>query len=139
MTDNNTIQHFELASTIESLSMIEKLIDEVCDKYGISEDHYGNILIALTEAINNAILHGNKMDPNKNVNLDLEAGANDICFTIKDQGEGFNYDDVPDPTLPENLEKINGRGVFLMKSLADDVLFEESGSCVRLKFSISAN
>lgn len=139
MTEHNTIQYLELPSKTESLSKIELLIEEICQTFKISEDSYGNILIALTEAVNNAITHGNKLDPSKKVNLEYETTKNQLSFTIKDEGIGFDYDDIPDPTLPENIEKINGRGVFLMKSLADEVKFEENGALVKLKFNISVN
>lgn len=139
MIEENIIQRLELSSNIESISEIETFIDSICDKYSIGEDSYGNILIALTEAINNAITHGNKLDPNKKVNLNMETGQNQLNFTIIDEGEGFNFDAIPDPTLPENISKLRGRGVFLMKSLADEVVFEEAGRIVKLKFTISAN
>lgn len=132
-----TIQKMELSSQVSNLHQIEQLIDCIYDKHHITEDNYGNILIALTEAVNNAIVHGNQQDPNKKVNLVLETSKKDVCFLVKDEGKGFDFDHVPDPTLPENLHKLHGRGVFLMKSLADDVAFEENGSLVRLTFSIS--
>lgn len=139
MIQGGIIQQIELSSTLESLSQIENFIDEVCEQYKFGEDHYGNILIALTEAVNNAITHGNKLNPDKKVNLNMETTTDVVEFTIKDEGTGFDFDNVPDPTLPENLEKIRGRGIFLMKSLADDVIFEENGAMIKLKFSISVN
>lgn len=139
MIQGGIIQQIELSSTLESLSRIENFIDEVCEQYKFGEDYYGNILIALTEAVNNAITHGNKLDPHKKVNLNMETTTEDVEFTIKDEGSGFDFDNVPDPTLPENLEKIRGRGIFLMKSLADTVVFEENGAIIKLKFSISVN
>lgn len=139
MIEENTMQHMQLPSQIESISQIESFIDDVCDQFSIGEDHYGNILIALTEAINNAITHGNKFDAAKKVNVEMESSPNELCFTISDEGEGFDFDNIPDPTLPENITKINGRGVFLMKSLADEVIFDEKGTKTTLKFTISAN
>ena len=139
MIEENTIQHLELPSKIESISEIENFIDNLCEQRAIGEDEYGNILIALTEAINNAITHGNQFDANKKVNLEMESTHNQICFTVSDEGNGFDFNQIPDPTLPENITKTNGRGVFLMKSLADEVLFEENGSKTTLKFTVSAN
>lgn len=139
MIQGGIIQHIELASKLESLSEIENFIDDVCEQNMFGEDHYGNILIALTEAVNNAITHGNKLDPNKKVNLNMETTVSDVEFTIKDEGAGFDVNNVPDPTLPENIEKLSGRGIFLMKALADKVDFEENGTIIKLKFSISAN
>jgi anti-sigma regulatory factor (Ser/Thr protein kinase) len=135
----NIVQRIEIPSRTDSLIMIEALIDELCSTHGIKEDCYGNMLIAITEAVNNAITHGNKLDVSKNVNLEYESSDNEVLFTIRDQGSGFDYNHVPDPTQPENITKLNGRGVFLMKNLADEVLFEENGSKVLLRFSISAN
>jgi len=139
MIQGGIIQQIELSSKLESLSKIENFIDDVCEQYKFGEDHYGNILIALTEAINNAITHGNQLNPDKKVNLNMETTTNNVEFTIKDEGVGFDYDNIPDPTLPENLEKLSGRGIFLMKSLADDVVFEEKGRIIKLRFSLSAN
>ena len=139
MIQGGIIQQIELSSRLESLSEIEKFIDEVCEQCQFGEDHYGNILIALTEAVNNAITHGNQLNPDKKVNLNMETTTKDVEFTIKDEGTGFDYDNVPDPTLPENLEKLSGRGIFLMKSLADQVDFEENGRIIKLRFSLSAN
>ena len=139
MIEENTIQHMQLPSQIDSISQIETFIDDVCDQFSIGEDHYGNILIALTEAINNAITHGNKLDASKKVHVEMESNSREISFTISDEGDGFDFENIPDPTLPENITKINGRGVFLMKSLADEVIFDENGTKTTLKFSMSAN
>lgn len=129
-------QRLNFPSTQENLIIVEKLIDDVCAKYQVNEDYYGNILIAVTEAVNNAINHGNKQDPDKEVNVDFSIDNGSLSFKVKDEGEGFDYDHLPDPTDPENLEKISGRGVFLMKNLADEVSFEDDGRIVELKFKL---
>lgn len=139
MIQSGIIQNIELASDLESLSRIETFIDDVCEQYGFGEDHYGNMLIALTEAVNNAITHGNKLDPAKKVSLVMEASESEVCFVVKDEGVGFDFNNIPDPTLPENIEKTRGRGLFLMKTLADEVGFEENGTIIRLNFYISSN
>ncbi|TXB64759.1 ATP-binding protein [Vicingus serpentipes] len=130
-------QNLVLSSDISNLIQIEKLIDSVCDNCHITEDNYGNILIALTEAVNNAIVHGNKEDVSKKVTLTYVVSSNEVCFVVKDEGNGFDLNQVPDPTLPENINKLNGRGVFLMNSLADEVVYEENGSAVSLKFCLT--
>lgn len=122
-------------SRTENLSLVEKLVDDVCAEHKISEDYYGNILIAVTEAVNNAIQHGNKMDDAKKVSVCFSTNKTDFRFTVQDQGDGFNYDDLPDPTNPENIEKPNGRGIFLMRNLADEVNFFQEGRQVELKFA----
>lgn len=136
---NKINDNIEFESQLNNISQIELLIDEVCDKLSIDQDYYGNMLIALTEAVNNAIIHGNKQDPNKHVKLHYETKNNEVLFTVQDQGIGFDYLKVPDPTTPENIHNLNGRGVFLMKNLADEVTFEKNGSKVMLRFTISTN
>lgn len=132
-------QNLELSSDVSNLIQIEKLIDSVCDNCHITEDNYGNILIALTEAVNNAIVHGNKEDVSKKVTLTYVVSNNEVCFVVKDEGKGFDLNQVPDPTLPENINKLNGRGVFLMNSLADEVVYEENGSAVSLRFCLTSS
>lgn len=127
-----------ISSKTENMVAVESLINDICDTFKISEDHYGNILVALTEAVNNAIQHGNKNNPSKHINISFNIRPDHISFTIKDEGPGFDYNTLPDPTAPENIEKPNGRGVFLMKNLADNVEFENNGSTVKLDFKTGA-
>ena len=122
-------------SKIENISIAERLIDDICEEYKVGEENYGNILIAITEAVNNAISHGNRQDASKDVILTFKPEKDCLIFIIEDQGPGFDYNNLPDPTAPENIEQPNGRGVFLMKHLADEVEFNETGSIVELKFN----
>lgn len=132
-------QQLELQSASESIHIVEKLIDAICANYKVNEDHYGNILVAVTEAVNNAIYHGNKANPLKKIFVTFSSSDKAISFTVRDEGEGFDYKHLPDPTDPKNIEKPTGRGVFLMHRLADDVKFSEKGRCVSLSFGIVAN
>jgi serine/threonine-protein kinase RsbW len=100
------------------------------------EDHYGNILIATTEAVNNAIKHGCKQKPDAMVTIQVRRSGKELCFIVKDNGKGFDYENLPDPTAPENIEREDGRGIFLMKSLADNVVFESNGAEVHLIFNV---
>ncbi|MBL4623618.1 MAG: ATP-binding protein [Flavobacteriales bacterium] len=132
-------QEIRISSKTENLTVVETFVDEVCEEFKINEDYYGNILIALTEAVTNAIQHGNKYDPEKNIDLQFIPKEKELIFTIKDQGSGFDFNNLPDPTEPENIEKLHGRGIYLMKHLADKVEFSDNGRAVELNFSISAN
>ena len=125
-----------IPSKIENLSIVEKAVDEISSKYNLSSELYGNILIATIEAANNAILHGNQLDENKNVDIVFKLENKFLKVTIKDQGKGFDYNNIPDPTAPENIEKINGRGIFLMERLADQIKFFDNGSRVELTFNL---
>lgn len=129
-------EKISISSKAENIILVEQMIDNVCANFNINEDFYGNILVALTEAVNNAIYHGNQSNPNKNIEISFKASPDLVCFIVKDEGNGFSYSNLPDPTNPENIEKPNGRGVFLMRNLADNVSFEENGSKVTLEFKI---
>ena len=125
------------SSKTENLVMVEKFIDDICAEFKLNDDYYGNILVSITEAVNNAIKHGNKLDPAKTVNIDFIAKEGpELYFKITDQGDGFDFENIPDPTDPENIEKLNGRGVFLMKNLADQVTFADKGRIAELLFKI---
>ncbi|RPA67653.1 ATP-binding protein [Cyclobacteriaceae bacterium YHN15] len=123
-----------IPSLIENIKIIESFIDNARDKYAINEDIYGNIMISVTECVTNAIIHGNKLDIEKTVDLELHLDENHVQFIIKDQGPGFDYEHLEDPTAPENLEKSGGRGIFIMKHLSDEVKFEEKGRKTVLTF-----
>lgn len=129
----NTIS-IQIPSILENIRMIESFIDNAKEKFHLDEDLYGNIMIAVTEAVNNAIKHGNSNNSSKNVFLSLTLNDNLLKFVIKDEGTGFDHDNLPDPTAPENLEKPGGRGIFLMKHLSDEVEFIENGKTVELSF-----
>ena len=129
----NTIS-VQIPSIVENIRMIESFIDNAKERFHLDEDLYGNIMIAVTEAVNNAIRHGNGGNSSKNVFLSLTLHDNLLKFVVKDEGPGFNYDSLPDPTSPENLEKPGGRGIFLMKHLSDQVEFHENAKTVELSF-----
>lgn len=124
----------EIPSLRENIRIVESFIENAKKRFRISNDIYGNIMVAVTEAVNNAITHGNKEEEDKNVMLSLFLENDAIRFEVKDEGKGFDYHNLPDPTLPENVEKLYGRGVFLMRKLSDEVSFEDNGRLVVLTF-----
>jgi serine/threonine-protein kinase RsbW len=126
----------KIVSKIENLRKVEKLVDELSSEYNISADVYGNILIAALEAANNAILHGNKLNENKNVEIEVNIEDRKLKIKIVDEGEGFDYKNIPDPTAPENIENVNGRGIFLMEKLSDKMEFSRNGATVELEFNL---
>lgn len=133
------IQKLDFDSSIENLKLVEKLIDQISEEYKLNQDHYGNILVALTEAVSNAIIHGNKSVLEKKISVSFEPHESSLRFTIQDEGTGFDFDNIPDPTDPDNIDKPNGRGVYIMKHLADKVDFSDNGRIVELTFNLSAN
>ena len=127
-------QKLKIASSTENLHLVEKFVDEFSSSCNIDNDVYGNLLIATLEAANNAITHGNKLNEKKQVELVFTVDDEKILLTVKDEGAGFDYKNIPDPTSPENLENMSGRGVFLMSKLSDEIEFEDNGSFVKMTF-----
>ena len=126
-----------LTSTPEAISKVEVLMDEIRKDLEVKADAYANIMVALTEAVNNAIFHGNKCDEAKKVYVEFEC-PNDFRLLVRvhDEGIGFDPNELPDPTAPENLERIGGRGVFLMRELSDSIQFSDDGREVEMLFNI---
>jgi serine/threonine-protein kinase RsbW len=126
----------QLPSKIESIALLENLVEEIADKYKVTEDVFANMMTCLNEAVMNAILHGNRLNENKIVIINAEADAKRIIWTVTDEGEGFDYTHLADPTAPENLENLTGRGVFILKHLADQCIFNTRGNEIELHFKI---
>lgn len=126
----------QLSSKEESITQLESLIEHIADIYNVSEDTFANMMTCLNEALINAIKHGNKMDAAKKVIINAEVDTKRIIWTITDEGEGFDYNHLPDPTSAENIENLTGRGVFIIKHLADQCIFNASGNEVELHFKI---
>jgi anti-sigma regulatory factor (Ser/Thr protein kinase) len=126
------------SSKPDNVTEVEKFIEGLRTEVSISDDRYDDIFLALIEAGTNAMRHGNKWDEHKNVELTykLDEGGKTLIVTVKDEGPGFDYTHVPDPTAPENLEKAGGRGVYLMRQLAQAIIYTDNGATVEMHFSI---
>lgn len=130
-------KRLDITSSSDNIRLVERLVEDVCDVFNVSEDSYGNIMIAVTEAVNNAIYHGNKGNPEKHIKIGFESDDKNLKFYVADEGEGFDYEALPDPTDPLYIDKPHGRGVFLMKNLADKVEFHNNGQEVMLQFNVN--
>jgi len=130
------IKEIVISSEINNISEVEMFIDHVTKELNVTDPLYGYIMVSVVEAFTNAVVHGNKSDFNKNVFIHADKSEKKLIFKITDQGNGFDYSDLPDPTAPENIENLTGRGVFLMKKLADKVDFLDNGKTVVLSFDI---
>lgn len=126
----------ELESKAESIAEVEGFVDQIREDVELPDELYGNILIALTEAVNNCIIHGNKFSPVKRVVLTCAKKDNVIEFAASDEGDGFDFEHLPDPTAPENIEKATGRGVYLMRQLSDYLKYSNGGATVTMRFNI---
>lgn len=128
-----------IASEIASVAEVEALIDNQSAMFKFDDDVYGKLLLAVVEAVNNAIVHGNKSDVSKKVDITYIIESDFVEYSITDYGDGFDPTSIPDPTELENIEKFSGRGLFLMKNLSDEMEFSDNGRTVRLKFLLNSN
>lgn len=126
----------QLPSCIKSVDEIKPLVENLARKYRISPDQFSNILISLAEAVTNAITHGNCCDESKKVEIKLRKQSDAIAISVRDQGCGFDFRNLPDPTALDNLAKCGGRGVFLMQQLSDRVDFRDDGRTVEMQFKL---
>ena len=109
-------------------------MEDAADEIGITEEESADLMISVMEAVNNAIQHGNREDAAKKVHIKVEAASSCVTVWVRDEGEGFNLDSVPDPRDPENLLNVSGRGILMMKAFMDHVEYprDESGRLVKM-------
>ena len=128
-------RNFKIESKLSNLRIVEKTVDEITQEIGISYNSYGKILVSLLEAVNNAIIHGNTSSPEKYVSISINFKNGKLKIKVKDEGKGFLPESVPDPTTPDNIEEVNGRGVFIMTRLADEIKYTKKGNSVTMVFN----
>lgn len=125
-----------ISSDINSIPLVEKFIDDFVAFFALPDALFGRVSLAVVEAVNNAILFGNDRKIEKQVLITVENRDSRLFISILDQGTGFDYAVIPDPTLPTNLDKEKGRGLYLMKTLSDELIFSKDGSEVTLVFDL---
>lgn len=128
------IRKLRIKSKLSNIGIVENAVDTITREAGINKENYGKILVSVMEAVNNAIVHGNKSDEKKFVDIEISFKNSSMSVTVLDQGKGFSPAEVPDPTEPENIERVNGRGLFLMSRLADEIKFNKKGNSVTMTF-----
>lgn len=134
MSDLHT--NLTLPSNPDNVAKVEPFVQDVALRYQLSPNIHGNILVSLTEAVTNAMLHGNQGDDNKCVSISLRRQKDSLSIRVSDEGPGFDPDHVPDPTTSECIEKCGGRGLFLMRHLSDECKFIRNGSTVEMRFKL---
>jgi serine/threonine-protein kinase RsbW len=125
----------KIESKTSNLRIVENTIDEISAEIGLRQDNYGKVFVSTMEAVNNAIIHGNKGNEKKIVEIEISYKKKILKITVQDEGLGFKPKEVPDPTKPGNIENLHGRGVFLMSKLADTIEFNEIGNKVTMSFN----
>ncbi len=128
---------FIIKSDKKELSAVEKFLYRIFDSNNLPENYFNNVLLCASEAIMNSICHGNNNNAEKTVKIAVQGDDNNIIIEIRDEGGGFDYSKIDDPTLIKNLRKESGRGLHIIKSLCKNIEFKEGGSCIRINISLS--
>lgn len=118
----------------ENINKVEHFIEDVIDTFKVSEKLQGSILMAIIEATNNAIIFGNKKDSQKLVRYTAIKRKQKITVTVEDEGEGFDFRNVPNPGAYKTSQSLTGRGIYIMSKLSDELLFTKNGSKVTMTF-----
>jgi len=126
----------KLASRTRSVSQVEPFVEKLVNRYNLGPDKKCDILISLTEAVTNAIVHGNNEAEDKVVKGNMKRESDCLAVRVSDEGTGFDYHNLPDPTSPEYICECGGRGVYLMHRLADNIRFFNNGSTVEMRFNL---
>ncbi len=129
-------KQLQFPSNPNQLLEVDRYFEELFEQENLSEELHGNVSASISEAVNNAIHHGNKSDESKLVRMNVSLDENELSIEVIDQGSGFDFDNPPDPTAPENLKKETGRGIFIIRNLSDVLEFEDAGRIMRMHFSL---
>lgn len=124
----------DVATNRDELRMLPDLMEAARAQCAITDDQFYSLVIALTEAINNAIVHGNRGDASKRLRYRVACAPDGIHCSVEDEGAGFELSEVPDPVAPENLLRDGGRGLFIIRSLMRDVRVERTTGGMRVEF-----
>jgi len=126
----------KISSHPDNICEIQTLVDQWADQYNLPDDLKCNLMVSLTEAVSNAIIHGNQKDASKYVRIEISNESSTLRVVVEDEGAGFNYRDLPDPTSAEKIECCGGRGVYLIRELCDTLEFKKNGRRVELNFEL---
>jgi serine/threonine-protein kinase RsbW len=125
-----------IASELKELNSLRIFLNQIFSDADLNREYFNRILLGLSEAVSNSIIHGNKNDCSKKVFISFFYQEKKLVITVRDEGTGFSIDDVKDPTLPENRKMENGRGLFLIQQIADEVYFFDGGKRIQILYSL---
>lgn len=126
-----------LQSSLKEMDKLDPFVNELQEWASLDQQQRDRIMLPLSEAINNAILHGNQLQEHKPVTVVAELKNKRLTISVEDEGAGFDPDDVPDPLKKENLLKEGGRGIYLIREYSDDIYFQKRGSKITMIFNLS--
>ncbi len=122
-------------SKLTNINKVRVFLEEVFNEFSLSKISFNHIFLGISEAVSNAILHGNKLDTEKKVFIRLNVFENQLHVEVEDEGDGF-CDILFDPTLPENIKCESGRGIYIIRQIADELVFKEDGRKVYILFTL---
>ena len=125
-----------ISSQLINVNMVRSFLDEFFKETCLQRNHFNRVLLGISEAVNNSIVHGNGLDIRKNVILEIKYFSGRLLVQVKDEGRGFDLKCVSDPTSQDNLRKEHGRGIFLIHKMADEVNYYDGGRAVMIKFNL---
>lgn len=121
-------QVMDIPSSVDEICRVQTAVHEEMKRFGYDDDTCFAVKLAIEESIVNAMKHGNRLDPKLSVHVGYEVDDHRVQVRVRDEGRGFNPDEVPDPTRDENLMKPTGRGIMLMRAYMDHVTYSENGT-----------
>jgi serine/threonine-protein kinase RsbW len=132
----NVFEILTIHSDKKALGKVEEFLFRVFEKYRLPQKCFNKVLLCVSEAVVNSIEHGNKNDLQKEVVIQIKCKNDNLCVEVRDEGDGFNFQNLDNPTLVENIKKETGRGIHIMKSLCTQVKFRNEGTCVQIKIDL---
>ena len=120
-------------SDVIELKKVETFITDIFREYNLEKKYFNKVYVCISEAVVNSIKHGNKNDRNKSVSIEVNCDMHEINIMIEDEGDGFDLNQISDPTSRENLKNESGRGIFIIKTLTNQIEYNEKGNRIQFK------
>lgn len=125
-----------ISSKLRNIDHVREFVREIFKESNLNMNSFNRIFLGISEAVNNAIMHGNKMNPEKNVFIKMNLQGNTMNVEVEDEGNGFNDLHLFDPTNGENIKREHGRGIYILSKIADELAFKDNGRKVFIQFTI---
>lgn len=125
-----------ISSELSNINIVRNFVQDFYIDSGLKRNSFNNVFLGISEAVNNAILHGNQLDTEKKVFIRMNLEGNQFIVEVEDEGDGFCFDAILDPTAIENLKMAHGRGIYIIRQLADELVFKEEGRKVVIQFTL---
>ena len=134
---SNSLKILVINSDKSKLIKVQGFVNEIFSQFSIPRKYFNKVFLCVSEAVVNSIEHGNKNEFSKEVAIHVDCNTQSLDVKVSDEGEGFNYDDIQDPTCVENIMKESGRGLHIIKSLSETISYIKRDKCIRFKINLS--